>query len=160
MAKRQYQCLMHFISLKVVKNALFLFIKETYMSKDLEFSDKYVDAHKKFKTTFKKGKKQLIKDAKEFQCFDFYYTEKVLFDMLKLNYEFYSNPALLFQDTNSDYNNYEESIKALGRVVEIINMLEREYLDINECLELLENEHKLKKELYNLIGEYWSSWWD
>lgn len=109
---------------------------------------------KKFYKYFKKEKKQLIKYAKEFQAFDYGFMEKLIFQSIKIYYEFFKDPKNLYQDTKCEFNHWEESVKALKRCVEIIDIIEDvEWADF-------EQEKSLKNELYDLIKEHHSNWWD
>lgn len=125
-----------------------------------DFYIEYEKAHRKFKPIFKKYKKKIIKAAKEFQCFDYAYMENVLFEMLKLIYEYYKVPELLMQDIYAQQNGYEESLNALKRINEIIDILRQEYIDIDQCIKAMSKEGELKTELYSLIAKYSTFWWD
>ena len=107
-----------------------------------------------FKKKFKQMKKQLIKHAKEFQAFDYGFMEIILFDCIKIYYEFFKDPSNLYQDTTNEMNHWEESTKALKRCVEIIDKLE------NLTFADFEEQIKLKNEFYNLIRDNIDGWWD
>ena len=107
-----------------------------------------------FKKKFKQMKKQLIKHAKEFQAFDYGFMETILFDCIKIYYEFFKDPSNLYQDTTNEMNHWEESTKALKRCVEIIDKLE------NLTFADFEEQIKLKNEFYDLIRDNIDGWWD
>ena len=107
-----------------------------------------------FKKKFKQMKKQLIKHTKEFQAFDYGFMETILFDCIKIYYEFFKDPSNLYQDTTNEMNHWEESTKALKRCVEIIDILE------NLTFADFEEQIKLKNEFYDLIRDNIDGWWD
>ncbi len=107
---------------------------------------------KKFQKQFKKMKKELIRDSKHYQVFDYSFFDRIVFDAIKIIYYWYSNPKLLLQDTYNKYNKYEESLEAITKCYDIIQQLEECRHDIND--------YALRKELYYLIGEYGTYWWD
>ena len=109
---------------------------------------------KQFNKYFKKAKKEMVKHAKEFRCWDYGFIESILFDCIKMFYQFYKDPFNLYQDTESPINKYNEMVESLKRCTEIIYKLE-------ECLyDTFEEEKSLRDELYNLIRVYHSAWWD
>lgn len=114
----------------------------------------YNTAHKIYKPLFKKQKKLLVKYAKEFQPFDYGFMEKLIFQSIRIYYDFYRNKDLLYQDTNCEFNQWKECVDVLKRCVEIINLLEN--ADYETCLQ----ECELKDELYTLIKDNHTAWWD
>ena len=126
----------------------------------IEWEKKRKIAYKEFNPYFRKAKRKLIKKAKQFQCFDYWYMEDMLFDMLQIMYKYYSNPDLLMQDTECEYNHWKESTNALKRINEIIEILRQEYIDLDSCLATMEKEYELKQELYKLVSDNFTNWWD
>lgn len=110
------------------------------------------DAWEEYRPKLKKQKKELIKLAKEYQPYDFGYIDNIVFQLIKMTYEWYSNKNLLTQDTTWKYSAYPEGIKALTRCKEIVNILQNDYAYIDE--------YDLRKELYELIAEFGVCWWD
>lgn len=128
---------------------------------DLSFWDeKRKIAYKKFNKYFKKARRSLIKKAKQFKCFDYFYMEDVLFDMLQIMYQYYKNPDLLVQDTEHGMSNWKNGVKALERINEIIEILRQEHIDLDSCLATMEKEYELKQELYKLVSDNFTNWWD
>lgn len=124
------------------------------MAKKSEWTKKREKAFKKFNPIFKKAKKEIIKAAKEFECFDYGYMEKLIFNCIKIYKEFYSNPDLLVQDTTSEMNKYPDMLYSLNKCCVIIDKIENcEYSTFQE-------EEQLKIELYDTIKQYHMSWWD
>jgi len=114
----------------------------------------YNTAHKIYKPLFKKQKKLLVKYAKEFQPFDYGFMEKLIFQSIRIYYDFYRNKDLLYQDTACEFNQWKECVDVLKRCVEIIDLLEN--ADYETCL----HERELKDELYTLIRDNHTAWWD
>ena len=107
-----------------------------------------------FNKTFNKQKKQLIKYAKEFKPFDYGFMEKLLFQCIRIYYDFFKNSKLLYQDTKCEFNDWYGMVDSLKQCVEIINKLE------NVDYDTLENERELRNQLYELIKVHHTEWWD
>lgn len=122
------------------------------MNKKFQPSKEMEIARKQYKKEFKQLKKELIKRAKNIKLWDYCYFNNVVFQLIRLFYSYYSNPNLLYQLKDDNYNTY---MKALTRCMKIVNTLEPEA----GCFDYTE-EDKLLPELYNLIGKYIQYWWD
>ena len=84
--------------------------------------------------------------------------ETILFDCIKIYYEFFKDPSNLYQDTTNEMNHWEESTRALKRCVEIIGRLENLTFTDFEEQKKQKNEFvlqwmKLKNNVDHLIRE-------
>lgn len=112
------------------------------------------EAYKSYRKLFKKQKKELIKRAKQFKTFDYGFMDKLLFQIIRMFYDFYKNPDLLYQDTESEFNDWPNMVNSLKRCVEIVDTIEN--VDYATCA----NERELRDELFTLIKDNHTAWWD
>ena len=111
-------------------------------------------AYKAYRKLFKKQKKELVKRAKQFKAFDYGFIDKLLFQVIRMFYDFYKNPDLLYQDTESEFNDWPSMVNSLKRCVEIVDIIEN--VDYDSCT----TERELRDELFNLIRDNHTAWWD
>lgn len=121
------------------------------MSKQIKWPEKMKVAYKAYKPIFKTKRKDLLKNAKEFQAWDFGYMDNVVFQMVRMHYDYFKNSDLLYQDTTHPMNRYDLLMKSLEECVTLIDQLEATF-DYNK-------EDELRRKIYTIIatdGWRWS----
>ena len=102
---------------------------------------------------YKKEHKELIKQSKNFMPWDYTYNFRLFVQSLKLVLITWENHALL-RDVKRDPN-FEPQLNALRRAVEIGNNI----IKYNYNGFLITEEEQLN-EFWNIMKEYFTSWWD
>lgn len=112
---------------------------------DIE-SDIAISERKKFKKQFKQIKRQLRKDVKNFQPWDYCYLLNLIEHSLQAMSLYLCNKYLVAQDTEDEYNHWKEYSYKL-----------------KECYELVKyglDDHAALKKAFKIMSEYITTWWD
>lgn len=114
------------------------------------------EEQKEYYKNYRVEHKKLVKFAKSFKPWDYGFMEDVLFQMIKMMYEYHKNPDNVHYDINCEVNKYKDIISSLEKCVDLIeNKLENEEVSFDE-----EKENNVKKEIYETIKNNFMLWWD
>ena len=98
---------------------------------------------------FSEQKKELLRLAAEFNPFDFSYTENLIFQAVKINYEYFKRPNLVEFDTSD--TKYDKMIESFEKLLVYIKIIESEDS---------ENATAARKKFYACLADNIETWWD
>lgn len=113
-----------------------------------------MNAFKEWRRQQRKKYKLLIKQAKDFDSYDYGFMDDLVFTMVEMYYDRFSNKDITIIDEESPF--YKEMILHLKRAVDLIHKC-KEIEDYNPTME---EYSKYRHEIYNIIAEYSGTWWE
>jgi len=110
---------------------------------------KRADEQLKWQKTFKRRKNKLHRLVNKLKIWDYFFTERIIIELVKINCEYYGNPDIVEFATDSDY--YKELKAATENLIELTDK-------INEAMSSAE-EHEYRKEFYTTLAKHIEWFW-
>ncbi len=104
----------------------------------------------KWKKTFTRRKNKLHRLVNKLKIWDYYFTERIIIELVKINCEYYGNQDVVEFATDSD------DYKELKAATEKLLMLSDKIKDASSS----DEEHEYRKEFYTTLAKYIEWFWE